>query len=92
MGSNAEVIIGSHRSPPFGLSAFTMRVSSGSLDASFGDSPIEHDVYVWVILKALKKVPVQPLMLARDHELVSQGAAILRSPPVMHVQNHHGHR
>jgi hypothetical protein len=86
VGSNAEVIIGSHRSPPFGLSAFTMRVSSGSLDASFGDSPIEHHIDIRVVLEALEEMPVEPLVLAGDHELVSHAKAILRRWPVMHVQ------
>jgi hypothetical protein len=87
VGSNAKVIVGSHRSPPFGLSAFTMSVLRGSFDASFGDSPIEDDVDVRIILEALEEMPVEPLVLARNHEPVSHAEAILRRSPVMHVQN-----
>jgi len=87
VGPNAEVIVGSHGSPPFALSAFMMSVPRGSFDASFDESPIEDDVYVRVILEALDEMAVEPLVIARDHELVSHAEAILRRSPVMHVQN-----
>jgi hypothetical protein len=90
VGSNAKVVVKSHCSPPFGLPAFTMSVLRGSfcgpLGASFGDSPIEHHVDIRVVLEALEEMPVEPLVLAGDHELVSHAEAILRRWPVMHVQ------
>ena len=87
MGSNAEVIVGRHGSPPFALSAFPTTMLPGSFGAPFGDSPIEDDVDVRVILEALDEMLVQPRVIARDHELVSHGEAILRRSPIMHGQN-----
>jgi hypothetical protein len=96
VGPNAKVVVRSHRSPSLGPSAFTMSMRGrsfyGPLDTPFGDSPIEDDVDVRVVLKAFEQMPVQPLVIARNHELVSHCGAILRpfahyACSNMHVQN-----
>src|SRR5215470_590948 len=92
VGSNAEVVVGSDRATALALTAFMSGVLPESLDAPIADSSVEDDVDVGVILEALEQMPVQPVMLARDHELVSHRDAILRRPCIMHGQNSSGHK
>jgi len=84
--SNAQVVVRGDRPTPFAMSAFASCVLPEPLDASVGDTSIEDDINVGVILEALEQMPVQPVMIARNHELVSHGDAILRRSRIMHGQ------